>query len=125
MSAPGKPSPASRENGKLGGRPAGTVASATLMAQEFRKALAEHIMKDKDKWMRAMDPLVFPENGDKPDVAAWEKVMARAFGKPQEHVDVTTNGETMNVPMTPAVMKIAQEFEEKMKNVIMEEAGEI
>ena len=105
MGAPGKPNPASRENGLLGGRP---VATPTLVKQLFRKALAERINSDMESWVAPMEDLakghfieVKTADGEikvykkSPEAKAWQAVMDRAFGKPEQGVDVTSNGKEL------------------------------
>ena len=97
---------ANQENAVLGGRP---VASATLIKQEFRKALAERIKKDADKWIDAIQDSalghwmeVKQADGTvkvyktKPDPSAWQKGMDRAFGAPEQEVDLTSGGEKIS-----------------------------
>ena len=82
---------ASRENGKKGGRPRGT---ASIVAQEFREKLAEKIRQDVEKWLAALEPKALGG-----DVYAWNAVMDRAFGKPQQAIDHTTDGKQLPTPI--------------------------
>ena len=79
---------ANKENAQTAGRP---VASATLIKQEFRKALAESIKKDAELWIgairdSALGHRMVDKEGNiytvKPDPSAWQKGMDRAFGSP-------------------------------------------
>lgn len=100
---------ANRENAKKGGR---HVSKSTLYAQQFREALAKQIMEDSKSWLKAIEDaakghyvIKQTENGEvtaykkSPDPVAWEKAMNRAFGKPQESVDITTQGEKIGKEM--------------------------
>lgn len=124
------PSPeTSAENGKLGGRP---VASATLIKQEFRKALAEEIKKEAGEWIgaiksAALGHYVEVKNADgtvkvykkSPDPSAWEKGMNRAFGAPEQSVDMTSDGEKID-QMNPALLALVKEFEDKAKKALLD-----
>lgn len=93
---------ANRRNAVKGGRP---VLTATLYAQQFREKLAKQIMKDSKSWLTAIEDaakghfiIKQTEDGEikvykkSPDPMAWEKAMNRAFGKPQETVNLQNNG---------------------------------
>ena len=68
------------------------IATATLIAQKFRKALAKRINKDANKWMDAIDGSMRVYK-TKPDPNAWQKATDRAFGNPEQGIDLTTQGE--------------------------------
>jgi len=82
------------------------IATATLIAQKFRKALAKRINKDANKWMDAIEDAALGHwieakqiDGSmrvyktKPDPNAWQKATDRAFGNPEQGIDLTTQGE--------------------------------
>lgn len=116
--AQGWENPKSAENGKLGGRP---KATATIEAQLFRAALAERIGKNAQAWMDAIEKMALGDEKNRPDPNAWEKGMNRAFGKPQEHIDLTSDGEKISGELSPAQAAIISEFEKKMKDSITNE----
>lgn len=127
MGAPGQPNPASIENGKLGGRP---LASHTLQRQLFRKALAEAITKDADKWREAIQDgalghyaMTKTKDGEikvykkSPDVSAWNAAMDRAFGKPEQAVDVTSGGEKIESgQQDPKALALLAEYEKRLRD---------
>ena len=97
------------------GRKKGSVA---LAAEFFRQKLAEDIRKEATEWLNAIkDPArgIFREvkqpDGtyrvykEAPDPEAWEKAMNRAFGKPAESMDLTTNGKDLPVPILGGLLQ--------------------
>lgn len=90
---------ANRKNAVKGGR---KVSSATLEAQEFRKELAMRIRRKAKEWMDAIEDVALGHkvkgaDGNvytkSPDPVAWQKATDRAFGKPEQAIDVTSLGE--------------------------------
>jgi len=109
MSAPGKPSPASVENGKLGGRP---VSSTNLRSQEIRRRLVERFEKDADELYDAQAQLAKglfigikdPETGEiiriakkAPSTEAYRTLLNQSIGMPKQHVDLTSDGEKIGI----------------------------
>lgn len=109
MPASGWKNEASAENGKLGGRPKG---EARIAAQLFREALAKRITENAQAWMDAIEGMALGKNGEKPNADAWTKGMDRAFGKPEQAVDVTSGGEKLN-PLS----QISEEAKEAMRQI--------
>ncbi len=111
MAAPGKPSPASVENGKLGGRP---VSSTNLQSQEIRRRLVERFEKDADELYEAQVQLAKglfvaitdPATGEvikiakkAPSTEAYRILLNQSIGMPKQHVDHTSNGKDLPTPI--------------------------
>ena len=99
MGAPGKPNPASRENGKLGGRP---VATKTLETQTIRKRLVERFSEKADELFDAWEDLALghyqlieqPDGTAKvyktaPNPKALKDLIDQTIGKASQQIDVS------------------------------------
>jgi hypothetical protein len=130
---PGEQSRINGRKNKNQGRP---KASSTLIAQEFRRQLAEEINKDMQSWIEPMKDVakghfiqVTTKDGEvkvykkAPDPNAWQKVMDRAFGKPKETVEVqdTASEEAMEkIDATREdVRELAKRFDDELKAKLM------
>jgi hypothetical protein len=78
------------------GRPKGKLNPKTVAKQKrqemFEKALFEAVMKEKKP---IIDGLI--ESAKKGNVIAVKEIIDRILGKAQDHVDVTSNGESITV----------------------------
>ena len=97
------PSPkTARENGKLGGRPRGSLGKTALIGMEIRKQLAERVRKQYDKLMKAKMDLALGhlvqdinEDGQQriyeksPDGKAIEYLFDQTIGKAAQKVEVS------------------------------------
>ena len=103
MSAPGKPSPASVENGALGGRP---VSSTNLRSQEIRRKLVEMFEKDAEELYRAQVEaakgmfmgITDPETGEiikivkrAPSTEAYKILLNQSIGMPKQKFEGDIN----------------------------------
>jgi hypothetical protein len=122
---------ANRKNALLAGRP---VATPTLVKQLFKKALAERINEDLESWVTPIEDLakghfveVRTAEGEvkvykkSPDAKAWQVVMDRVFGKPEQSVDLTSKGKQLgDLTETPQMVELRQKYEAELRNSLIE-----
>lgn len=100
---------ASRQNGKKGGRPKGYAA---LQAERQREYVAKVL---ETEWAPIVAKAVEQaKNGDK---AARDFLADRAFGKAQQHIDHTTDGESFGAS------EFDQMTDEELEAIIRGEAA--
>ena len=118
---------ASRENGrKYGGRKKG---AASIAAEMFRNELAKKIEAESQEWLDAIKDTALghyvmqkTKDGDvrvykkSPDPQAWEKALDRAFGKPKQDLDITSNGETFGDVDNEKMVSVLNAYLELKKN---------
>ena len=56
-----------------------------------------------------------------PNSTAIKDIIERAHGKPKQDVDVTSNGETITFASSPAIAAITEEYEGKLRDVLIDE----
>ena len=82
---------ASRKNGKLGGRPAGSIEDTTAYKKAFTAYVVSRVFSDKEALIDAM--LEKAKNGD---VTAFTALRDTAIGKPAQAVELSgQNGQPM------------------------------
>lgn len=79
-----------RENGKLGGRPKGTIGPNTYKAQMIREHILEIIEKEIDPMAQAL--VAKAKQGDH---QAFKELFDRAMGRAAQAVDITSAGEPL------------------------------
>lgn len=79
----------SAENGKKGGRPKGYSA---IEAEQARILLIEKLKKDLPDIYNAL-----AEKAMAGDVPAAKELFDRAYGRAQQYVDLTTDGESLKI----------------------------
>ncbi len=79
---------ASKQNGKLGGRPKGTKTAVTIAKEKAREYLARRV---EEEIQPIANKLI--EKASTGDVSAIKELFDRAWGKSRESIDLTTKGE--------------------------------
>src|SRR3990167_264521 len=98
--------PKAAANGRLGGRP---KKESTIIAQEFRTALAKRIAAKADKYYDAIEDLalghfveITTADGTvkvykkSPDPKSLQIVTDRGFGRAQQSIDLTSDGKAIS-----------------------------
>lgn len=108
-----------RANGKKGGRPKGTKMPHTIGIEKARARMVELVTKRIDdlvKWLFIKAYSINEETGQVViDVQAIKELLDRGYGRPAQAVDLTSKGESVTIPSSPALLKLGKEYEEKLK----------
>ncbi len=95
------PSPeTARENGKLGGRPRGSLGKTALVAIEIRKQIAERVREEYDKLMKA-----------KLDLALGHKVQGKDDDGKETIYEKSPDGKAIEYLLDQTIGKAAQKVE--------------
>lgn len=75
----------------------------------------------RKNWVEAIEKGIPTKNGPDKYTPAKDWLERREKGdwSTRTETDITTNGESINVPMTPAILEATRKFEEEMKKAIL------
>lgn len=103
-----------RENGKKGGRP---VASHTLEAAKGRERIVELVTARTDElvgWLFKKAYQVDDKGKEIIDPIAIKELLDRGYGKAAQSIDLHAKIEPV-IPSNPELLRLAQEYESKIK----------
>ena len=89
-------------SGNPNGRPKGTKNRSTLVRQwlEATESIVNPITGEKERLTQQdIMTLAIIKKARKGDVAAYKELMDSAHGKVTDHTDITTNGNSVNIPV--------------------------
>ena len=101
------------EGNKLGGKTPGALSFQTKWATFIDK-----VAKSNNLTPQEIDEQLFAvgfKKAKEGDYAFYRDLHDRLYGKPQQTLDVTTDGEKINTNLTPEQIALALEYENKLK----------